>query len=91
MKEVIRIMIVDYESEAEKTKCKNDLFRFCQTARIRKPVLLPLKGGDCYRVDLTGLNEHTALLWLHVLCDLAALNPHYCVELQQREVFDFDY
>ena len=82
-------MIVDYKSPTQKKKHTRDLFAFCKAARILPPSLLPLPGEDCYEIDLTGLCEHKALLWLHILCDLAALNPHFAVELQQREVYSF--
>lgn len=89
MREVIRIMIVDYRSATEKKRHIRDLFAFCKAARIQQPSLLPLPGEDCYEIDLTGLTEHKALLWLHILCDLAALNPNFAVELQQREFYPF--
>lgn len=76
-------------SATEKRRHIRDLSAFCKAARIQQPSLLPLPGEDCYEIDLTGLSEHTALLWLHILCDLAALNPHIVVELQQRELYSF--
>lgn len=87
MREVIRIMIVDYNSPTEKKKHTRDLCAFCKAARIPQPTLLPLKGEDCYEIDLTGLSERRALLYLHILCDLASLNPNFVVEFQQRETY----
>ena len=89
MREVIRIMIVDYKSATERKKHTRDLTAFCRVAHIHQPLLLPLPGEDCFEIDLIDLNERTALLWLHILCDLALLNPHFVVELQQREVYTF--
>lgn len=85
MREVIRIMIVDYKSATEKKRHMRDLFAFCRAAHIPQPSLLPLRGEDCYEIDLTGLSERKALLWLHILGDLASLNSNFVVEFQQRE------
>lgn len=89
MKEVIRILIVDYKSPTDKRRHISDLIAFCKAAHIQQPSLLPLKGQDCYEIELTDLPERTALLYLHILCDFAALNPNFVVELQQRESFEF--
>mgnify|MGYP000768050945 FL=1 len=89
MREVIRILIVDYKSATEKKRHTRDLFAFCKVARIQQPILLPLKGEDCYEIDITDRSERTALLWLHILCDLAALNEHFVVEFQQRDLYTF--
>ncbi len=89
MRDVIRIMIVDYKSATDRKRHTRDLFAFCKAARIQQPVLLPFPTEDYYEIDLAGLSEHTALLWLHILGDLAALNPHFVVEFQQRETYSF--
>lgn len=89
MRYVIRIMIVDYTSPTHRQKHTRDLFAFCKATRIQQPVLLPFPAEDYYEIDLAGLSEHTALLWLHILGDLATLNPHFVVEFQQRETYSF--
>lgn len=89
MREVIRIMIVDYKSATDKKRHIRDLFAFCKAAHILQPSLLPLPGEDCYEIDLAGQTERTALLWLHILGDLASLNPNFVVEFQERESYTF--
>ena len=81
MKYIIRVLIVDCTSSKDVLKCRRDLISFCRIAHIRKPVLQNSPTEDSYAFDLTGLSEHTQLLWLHILSDLAALNAHYSVEL----------
>lgn len=81
MKYIIRIAIVDWSEPNEIEKYRRDLMSFCRIAQIRKPVLQMSATGDSFAIDLSGLCEHTQLLWLHLLCDLAALNAHYSTEL----------
>lgn len=87
MRYVIRIMIVDYTSPTHRQKHTRDLFAFCKAAQIQKPSLLPGPAEDYFEIDLTDLPERKALLWLHILSDLAALNPHFVVEFQERDSF----
>lgn len=91
MRYVIRILIVDYSSPTHRLKHKRDLFAFCKAAQIQKPSLLPGPAEDCFEIDLTDLPERKALLWLHILSDLAALNPHFVVEFQQRDSYSFAF
>ena len=81
MKYIIRIAIVDWSEPNEIEKYRRDLMSFCRIAQIRKPVSQMSATGDSFAIDLSGLCEHTQLLWLHLLCDLAALNAHYSTEL----------
>ena len=81
MKYVIRILIPDCTEPSYIEKYKRDLSAFCRVAQIRKPVPQSLPSGDALVIDLKGLSEYKQLLWLHILCDLAALNHHYIVEL----------
>lgn len=80
-------MIVDYTSPTHRQKHTRDLFAFCKAAQIQKPSLLPGPAEDYFEIDLTDLPERKALLWLHILSDLAALNPHFVVEFQERDSF----
>lgn len=91
MRHVIRIMIVDYPSPTHRLRHRRDLFAFCRAAQIQKPSLLPGPGEDYFEIDVTDLPERKALLWLHILSDLAALNPHFVVELQQRDSYSFSF
>lgn len=80
-------MIVDYTSPTHRLKHTRSLFAFCKAALIQKPLLLPGPAEVCFEIDLTDLPERKALLWLHMLSDLAALNPHFVVEFQERDSF----
>lgn len=81
MKYVIRILIPSCSEPNYIEKYRRNLITFCRIAQIRKPVPQNLPTGDAFVIDLKGLSEHTQLLWLHILSDLAALNRHYSVEL----------
>lgn len=89
MRYVIRIMIVDYTSPTHRQKHTRDLFAFCKAAQILKPSLLPGPEEDYFEIDLTNQPERIALLWLHILSDLSALNHHFVIELQQRDTYSF--
>ena len=85
MRYIIRIQIVEYMDNTQKSKYIRDLHEFARIAHIQplKGSLLP--GGDCFEVNLDGLPEHTQLQYLQLLNLLSAREPHFFVELRDSE------
>ena len=87
MREIIKIYIVAYTSPTQRKKYMKDLFSFCKAAQIPLPEQKPSITEDCYEIDITNQPERKALLWLHILSDLAMLVPHFVVEYRQLESY----
>jgi hypothetical protein len=85
MKYFIRVQVVEYTDDTQKSKCIRDLKEFARIARIAPLSMSSLPGGDCFQVDLDKLPEHTQLQYLHLLDLLSARNPHFVVELRDTE------
>jgi hypothetical protein len=87
MRTIIYIAVVDYTSPTALKRCISDLHAFCRVAQVPQPTPCVCKEGDSFEIDITALPEYTALLWLHLLCNLSALNHHYSVELRQLNTY----
>lgn len=85
MKYIIRVQVVDYKDNIQKSRYIHDLLEFARIARIEPLSESSLPGGDCFQVDLDTLPEHTQLQMLQLLNLLSARNPHFFVELRDEE------
>lgn len=89
MKYKIRIQIVDYTSNAQKTRYIHDLFEFARIAHIQPLKGSHLPGGDCFEIDLDGLTEYIQLQYLQLLNLLSARDSHFSIELRDSEGYDY--